>query len=476
MVIKNYLYNLMYQLMVILLPIITIPYISRVLGVDGIGEYALTSTYAQYFVFLGMMGLSIYSSREIAYVRDSSQKLNEVFWELNFLRFITVGISFVIYLSIFIILVNNNSKLIYMIQSLVIISAFFDISWLFIGIENFKKIAIRNMIVKIIGVLFIFLLIKDNSQVWLYALIIGGTQLIGQIVMWFDLPSEIKFKKPKKINMIKHLKNSIKLFIPQIAISVYSMLDKIMLGGMTNEAEVGLYDNSQRIIKILIVVVTTLATVTLPKMASLYKKNEMKKFEENVYKSFSFVSFIALPMALGLAAITNSFVPWFFGAGFDGIKPLFYIGALLMITLAWSSILGNQILISIKREKQFTISVVSGAILNVIINLILISKYYSIGTMISSVLAEYCGMFLMLYFSRDILEIKKLFKFVPRYTISSFIMFFIIYPIGIFLNESIVTTAIQILLGIFIYIIIMILLKDENLQQGLNFIKSIIKK
>lgn len=475
MVIKNYIYNIIYQLITVILPIITIPYVSRILGADGLGEYALTSTYAQYFLLIGMLGLTIYSSREIAYVREDEEKLEQTFWELNFLRFLTVGISLLVYIILFFFILNINNKKIYLIQTLIILNGFIDISWLFIGLEDFKKVAIRNTAVKLIGVVLIFLLIKNENQVCLYSLILGGTQFLGQLIMWFEIPSKIKFSYPNKSNIKKHLRFSIKLFIPQIAITVYTMLDKVMLGVMTNDIQVAFYDNSQRIIRIVVVFVTTLAFVTIPKMSNLYSQKKYNEFEKNIYKSFSFVSFLAFPMSFGLIAITNKFVPWFFGKAFTEMIPVFYAGSLLIITLGWSSILGNQVLISIKREKQFTICVTCGAALNIVLNLLLINIYKSLGTMIASILAEYVGMFLMVYFLKDIIKFNLLFKDTLKYIILSIIMSIIVYFIGEMLNASIITTFIQIILGLIIYIISLFFIKDKNLYIGMNFIKDKIK-
>lgn len=471
-VIKNYLYNLTYQILTIVLPILTIPYVSRIFGAEGLGRYALTNAYAQYFVIFGMLGLSIYSSREIAYVRDDNEKLSRTFWEINFLRFTTIGLSLILYIVVFGVVVNSSYKAVFIIQALVILSSLLDISWLFIGLENFKKVVMKNTLVKIIGVILIFTFVKDSSQVWLYALILGGTQFIGQVTMWFEIPKTIHFVLPKKENSIRHLKYSIRLFVPQIAITVYTMLDKVMLGALVNESQVGMYDNSQKVINILTTLVTTLAIVTIPKMANLYKNKQYEEFNNNVYKSFSFVSFVAFPMSFGLIGVCRSFVPWFYGPGFEGIIPMFYIGSFVMITLGWSSILGNQVLISIKREKQFTISVITGAIINIIFNFLLINKYGGLGTTISSVIAEYTGMFLMAYFLRDVLSIRRLFKSIGKYLISSLIMFSIIWVMCSNMSPTILSSIILVVVGGVVYLLIMIIIKDENLLYGFNFIKG----
>lgn len=472
MVVKNYLYNLMYQILTMLLPIITIPYISRILGAEGLGKYSLTNAYAQYFVLFGMIGLGMYCSREVAYVKDNQIKLSKIFWELNFLRFITMGISVFIYILFCIYIVNTENKIISIIQGLVLLSSLFDISWLFIGIENFKKVSIRNSVVKLLGVCLVFIFVKNESQVWLYALILGGTQWMGQIVMWFDLPKEVKFFMPNKNALIRHLSFSIKLFIPQIAINIYTMLDKVMLGNLVNEVEVGMYDNAQKIIRVALTILTSLATVTAPKVAYLYKNKQMNELSQIIYKSISFVSFLVFPMVFGLIGICKTFIPWFYGLGFEGIEQMFYFGTWLMIPVSWASILGVQVLISIKQEKKYTIAVTSGAIINLILNIILIKKLGGVGTTISSVIAEFIGIFIIVYFVKDIVNIKKLFKSIPKYFISAFLMFLVVFYVGSIVNQTILGTVIQVICGIISYAGIMFILKDENLSYIINFIKN----
>lgn len=474
MVIKNYFYNLMYQILVIILPFITIPYISRVLGSAGIGQYALTNTYAQYFILFGMVGLSVYSTRQIAYVRDDEQELNKTFWELNFLRFITMGISIISYIA-FIIVFSKEYRLLSLIQGLLLICSFIDISWLFIALENFKKVVIRNTLIRVGGLVLIYLFVKENNDVWIYTLILAATQLIGQAIMWFELPKEISFTLPKVINLKTHLKSSIGLFIPQIAIQVYTMLDKVMLGWFTTEAQVGIYDNSQKVIKVLAVIVTLLATVTNPRMSNLFKNNKKEEFKDIVYKSFSLTSFVIFPMCFGMIAVSNSFVPWFYGNGFKGIENLFYCSPLLLITLGWSSILGNQVLIPMQREKQFTIAVSVGAIVNLIFNIIFITKYKALGTTIASVLAEYIGMFFMAYFLRDILDLRKLFTGVLRYLLASIIMALVIVFVAVKLVSTIINTFMLVVIGIGIYLVIMILVRDENILVIYKYIKNYVK-
>lgn len=475
MVVKNYLYNLMYQLITIILPIVTTPYISRVLGAEGLGKYSLTNAYAQYFVLFGMVGLGIYCSREVAYIRDDKNKLSKIFWELNFLRFITMGISIVMYILFCLYVIKLQDRTISFIQGLILLSSLFDISWLFIGLEDFKKVSIRNTIVKLIGVCLIFSLVKHESQVWLYSLILGGTQLIGQIIMWLDIPKEIKFLRPKKEALKEHLVFAIKLFTPQVAGTFYLMLDRVMLGNLVNEVEVGMYDNSQKIIKVALTIATSLVSVITPKIVNIYSNGDIESFSKYVYKSFTFVSFLTIPMAFGLAGICENFIQWFYGPGFEGIELMFYVGVWVMIAIGWATVLGVQVLISIKRERKYTIAVIISAFVNVILNLIIIKKLGGVGTTISTVVAEFIGIFIITYFVRDILNIGQLFKSVPKYFIAAFIMFIVVFNVGKLVNPTIIGTVIQVIVGILVYMGIMFTIKDENLVYIINFINNKVK-
>ncbi|MDT8716125.1 flippase [Clostridium sp. 19966] len=470
---KNFIYNSIYQIIGIIMPIITVPYVSRVLGTGGVGKYAYTNANAQYFILIGMVGLSMYSSRQIAYVRDDQEKLEKTFWELNIIRFITTGIALILYILIFLVL-NKQDRLIYAFQGLNILAAVFDISWFFIGIENFKKTITRNIITKVLGVALIFLLVKNKNQVVIYVLILSASQLIGQLIMWVNIP---KFRFSfinNKANLYVHLMASFKLFVPQLAIQVYTLLDKTMLGWVKGDSEVGIYDNSQKTIKIALALLTSLATVMLPNMSNSFIKGNISKFKESVKKAFSFTSFMAFPMTFGLIGIAHNFVPWFYGKDFSGIEYLFYIGAWIMISISWSSVLGIQVMIAMGKENLYTISVTIAAIINFILNLILIPKLASAGTTISTTVAEISGTIIQLYLLRKFIDIRGLFQGVAKYIFGSSIMLVGIIFTDRFLQPNLVSTFIQILVGGVIYVGTMIFFKDINIiyvMKKLNMTK-----
>ena len=269
----NYLYNLIYQITAILLPLITMPYVSRVLGPQGVGTNSLTNANTQYFMLLGTLGITMYATKKIATVRENRRKLRQTFWEIFSIQFIGCMISYIIF--VLVLGIRSSLGLYYMLQGFFILSSAIDISWYFVGIEDFKNASIRSFLVKIISVFLIFIFVKDSNDLWQYILINSLTMFIGQFVMWIYVDkSTFSFKSLDKLKLRRHITPILVLFIPQVATQIYTVLDKTMLGVFSPTVEVGYYDQSQKIVRILLTILTSLGTVMMPRIASLISKNQ----------------------------------------------------------------------------------------------------------------------------------------------------------------------------------------------------------
>ena len=311
---KNVMYNLLFQIVTVFMPLITVPYVSRILGKEGIGVYSYTLSIVQYFIILGTLGISMYGNRQIAYVRDDKEKMSKTFWSITFFKAITTSIAFIVYIAIF--GFNKEYGNIYLIQGIQILAVTIDISWLYMGLEEFKKTVTRNLIVKIVGVACIFIFVKTYDDLYKYVSINALMAILGNLVMWMYVPKTVSRIKIKFSDMIEHIVPTLQLFIPQIAIQIYSVLDKTMLGILSNTGEVGLYEQSEKIIKLVLSLVTSLGVVMLPRMSNTFANGDNKKMNEYLNRSLQGVAYISIPMAVGLAGISNEFVPWFFGPGF----------------------------------------------------------------------------------------------------------------------------------------------------------------
>lgn len=456
---KNFTYNLLFQVVTLLIPLITVPYISRVLGKEGIGIYSYTLSITQYFIILGTLGISLYGNRQIAYVRDDKEKMSRTFWSIVALQMITTSIVLIFY--IIILRFDRKYGYIYLIQSMNVIAAMIDISWLYMGLEDFEKTVTRNMVVKIIGVICIFVFVKSYSDLYKYITINGLMILLGNLVMWMYVPKTVLKVKIKLFDIKKHIIPVLKLFIPQIAVQIYVVLDKSMLGTLASTGEVGLYDQSQKILKLILGLVTSLGVVMLPRMSNTFANGDNKKMNDYLNKSLSGVAYVSIPMVVGISGISKEFVPWFFGPGFESVSNLIIISAPILFFIAMSNVLGIQYLVPANKTKEFTASVTVGAIVNVILNFLLIPKYKATGACIATLLAEFSVTFIQYIFVRKSIRRKYLILNTTKYIISAILMFIVVRFIGNFMGVRIITTIIQSLVGAIIYILILSILNDE---------------
>lgn len=453
-VVKNFLYNVSYQLLVIILPLITVPYVSNILGAEGIGNYAFTYANMQYFVIFGMVGITLYGNRQIAYVRENKENLKNTFYSIYTLQLITTTISFVLYLIFTLVFNNGDYKWLYIVQGINIIASMADISWLFMGLEQFKKTVVRNTIVKLVSLASIFIFVKSSDDTVIYALIIVLSSFIGNLTFWLYIPKIIGFKNIKILELTLHLKSSLALFIPQLAIQIYLLLDRTMLGIITDTVQVGYYENSQKIVKIVLTIATAIGTVMMPKIANTVTSGDMKKVKYYIKNSFFFVSALSIPLMFGLMGVAPELSPWFFGNNFVGIEKLIIISSLIILAISWSNVLGMQLLVPLNKTKEFTISVTSGAIINFILNLVLIKKFGAIGSCISTIIAEFTVTSVQFYLIKDFIKAKELIKPVVLFIPASIVMYIFVRIIGNFKGSGILTNIVQVMVGVISYFII----------------------
>lgn len=470
-VIKNYLYNLGYQVLIILLPLVTTPYVSRVLGAKGIGTYGYTNSITQYFILFGCIGLNLYGQREIAYYQNDIQKRSKVFFELLLLRIITVSISIILYYFTF--CQNPTYGYIFSIQIIDVVASMFDISWLYQGMEDFKKIVLRNTLVKICGLIIIFMFVKSSADLPIYVLSYSATLLLGNLSMWMYLPKFVKKVSLKYLNIQKHLRPTIVLFLPQIATSIYTMLDKTMIGALTNNtAEVGYYEQSQKIIRMAMTIATSLGTVMLPRVANLFKEGKLDEVKESMYTSFQFISFLTFPLCFGLIGISKGFVPWFFGEGYGKVVYNLMVISPIIIIIGYSNVIGTQFLLPTGRQKEYTLSVCTGTVVNLCCNFLLIPMLLSYGAAIATVIAELSVTLVQVIATHRTFSYKHIFKLVYKYIVAAFLMLVVLLFLSNIMPVGILYTVIQMTAGCFVYFIVLIVLKDSSVYTVLKKIKK----
>lgn len=448
---KNFLYNAFYNVLVLILPLITTPYISRVMGAEKIGAFSYSYSIVTYFGLFILLGLNNYGNRTIASVGiDNKEKLSKTFWSIYSTQIIMAIIVIVIY--VIYIFTWSSDKLMASIQILYLLSCCLDINWFYFGIEQFKLTVTRSTIIKILNVILILLFVKNPDDIYKYAVILLGGGIVSQLLLWFFLKQYISFVKVDLASIFAHFKPNLKLFIPVLAVSCYTVMDKIMLGALSGVIEVGYYENANKLTIIPTMAVTSLGTVMLPRISNLVAIGKEKETMQYLQKSLIVSSFLSISMSFGLASISPTFVPIFFGPGYDKCKLLIPILVLSTVFISWANVIRTQYLIPKSYDKIYIFSVFLGAFINFVINIILIPIYNSYGAAIATLIAEFIVCFYQSYKVRSEINIILYFKQSLPFLLFGLIMVFLVLIIPEFISPFI-TLIIKVSIGAIVYLV-----------------------
>lgn len=442
---KNFLYNAIYQIFIFIIPMISTPYISRILGVNNVGIYSYTYSIVYYFMLFSMLGINNYGSREIAKC-TTREETSKKFKSIYCLQLILNILSIILYL-LFIIIYNYEYKNIMIILLIFLISVAFDINWFFFGKEKFKITVTRNVIIKLLSLVLIFIFVKNDSDLWKYTFIMSLSTLISQIYLWFFLTKEIQKVKINIKDVFEHLKPCLVLFIPVISYSIYRVMDKTMIGVMSNTVELGNYESAEKIINIPISFVTALGTVMLPHMS---KKSE-EEIKKSILSTFELTFFIIIPMIVGLLVISKDFSNIFFGVQFTKASNIIKILSITILFSAVSNVIRTNYLIPLKKDKIYVNSTIIAALINLLLNFIFIKKYGAYGACIGTVCAEFILMFYQAINSRIVIPFDKVMILLLNYFIKSLIVGILIFIIGVFFDNVLLKLIIQIIIALLTY-------------------------
>ena len=461
-VIKNYLYNLSYQILTIILPIITVPYVTRIFTSEDLGSYGFYYSIVSYFSLFAMLGIGIYGTKQIAAARDVSS----TFWNIYAIQLIASLLALFVYV-ITLVSIPKMSGMVPIILGIVLLTKMIDISWLFTGKEDFKKITLRNTMVKVAGVISIFTFIKSSEDLYLYIFLIVIFDFLGQFVMW--IPAKKFIKRPSFDTKIikKNLHPIVLLFLPQVAISLYVVLDRTLLGLLGSYSDVGIYEQGQKLTSILLTVVSSLGAVMLPRVANLLSERKEKEAQNMVKFSFILYNLIIFPMIFGLIAINEVFVKLFLGQNFQDVKYVLYIIVFNIMFIGWTNILGYQVLVVRNKNKEFMLSTTIPAFVSVAVNIAVIPFFGYIGASITSVVVETLVFAIQWYYSRNIINKNLLFnKDLTKIICSSLVMFGVVMLCKIMLGfDGIVGLVIYLVVGGISYLAMIFLLKTINIRE-----------
>lgn len=449
---RNIVYQTIYQFLILGIPLVLSPYLTRTIGSEGLGTYSYCFANANYFSIFIMMGLQVHGCRAIAACRNKEEE-RRVFYSLMSFHLIISGIVIIFYI-IFVMVFAKAYKAVYISLLFYLFSCVLDITWFYYGIEDFKSVVLKNTAVKIIELIFIFVFVKSEKDLILYVLIVSIALAFGSITLLPYLLKNYKLYVPTVSDIKPHIKPLLLLTISVIAMNVYTLLDKTIIGIFVkdNNSSVAFYDYSEKIAKLPITILAVLGSVLLPKMSSLFSTNKITEMKKIVYRATIVLSCMATGACFGIAAIAKLIMPIYYGESFSICgEYLVYLSPLIII-IPFGSTVRNSYLIPSGRDKQYLISLIAGAITNVVINLLLIPSIGVLGAIIGTIAAELFACLLQFYFVRRELPVVKYFLEMIPFLIFGMIMFCIIKALNNRLNTSLITVLIDIVVGAILYL------------------------
>ena len=381
---KNFIYQIIYQILIIILPLFTSPYISRVLGAKNLGTYSYYYSIAYYFGIFILLGVNTYGTREIAKCNEK-QEISKKFFSIYGMQLV-FGIVLTCGYFIF---ACKSGNIVAQLQTIYVISVMLDINWFFFGIEQFKITVTRNIIIKITSVVCIFTLVKGTYALLIYTIIMAVSALLSQLILWLMLFKYVTRYIPSVRMILANVKPNFILFIPTITVSIYKIMDKIMLGYIVSKEQLAYYENADKSMSIPLGVITALGTIMMPRISKLVSKGDKSKIGEYIDYSMKFSVIAASGLAFGLMAVGEDFAPVFWGKEFGYSGQLINYLAVTVLFISWANVIRTQYLLPFNLEKVYIVSSAVGAVLNFGVNIIFIPRMGAMGAVYGTIAAEF---------------------------------------------------------------------------------------
>lgn len=384
---KNFAFNAAYQVLNVLVPLVTTPYLSRTIGDVGNGLFSYTQSIANYFVLFAQLGITNYGVREIAACGDDRDERSRTFWDLFAMNLVTGCLVTVAYLA-YVLLLGRAYSTLYAIWSLWVVGSVLDVTWLLNGCEEFKVPMVRNLCTRLAGMAFIFMFVHTADDVWAYVFAIAAPFFANALLVWPFVRRYVDPVRPTWRGMLSHLVPNLTLFVPVIAISLYTLLDRVMLGSLSDMAQTGIYDYSEKLSKMPMAVITALGAVVLPRMTEVVAAGRRDEARGLVRTTMWFMEACAMALAFGIVGVVPELVPVFLGEGYEECVPLMSLLSAIIPLICATNVIGVQYLVPSHRDREYTASVLAGAAINVAINVFAIPAAGALGAAVATVAAE----------------------------------------------------------------------------------------
>lgn len=471
---SNMMFQLVYQFIIWGIPLIVSPYLTRTLGADALGDYTYVYSIAYYFVIFADLGILKYGQRLISEKKDNELSLRKSFWSLYINHIISSLIAILAYI-VFIWCFVGELKTIFWINALYVFSSMIGTTWFFYGMEDFKGVAARNFIIKIVEIIAIFVLIRSPSDINKYTAIMSVSMVFGNIIM---IPRAMSFAKPISVSSIEvkeHIKPLMYFFISVIGITLYTVLDKTLLGALSGHDNVAYYEYSNRIINVPKMLINIIATVLFPRVCNMVKNGQINETKRYMSLSLTVTIALSLGAGFGLSAVSKEFAVIYYGTEFASVGNVMICMAPLIYILTIGDVIRMQYLIPNHKDRPYIICTCLNAAINVVLSVIFIPKYGVYGALIGSIAAEVFGLAFQSIYSRNFISLPDIGKKTAVFSLIGTVMYIILQVLNRNTQFGIPFLCIKIIVGIGVYGILSIVYVFF-LSGDKKIFQSIIKK
>ena len=446
---ENIFLNASYNILSILVPFVTAPYLGRVLGAANIGEYTYVYSVASYFVMFGLLGINNYGTREIAKVRDDREKRSKTFWEIYYMQCLTGAIALLSYL-LYAITISKSSGIGCNVMAFYVATSAIDCVWYCSGVEKFGDIVARNAAIKFVNLICIFTFVHQSTDLGLYFIIMALSYLLSATLLWPLVLKEVDFYRPDWSSLKKHLKPNFFLFVPAIAASIYQIMDKVMIGAIASKSQLAYYEYADKIINIPNIIFGSIGAVMLSRMSHVLEHNR-NQFQRLISYSIDLSFLISVGFAFGAFSIGNELVAIYYGPNFIASSSILKILSPIVILYGWNNVLRMQYIIPKNLNSIYISSTVAGAAINLLLNFIFIPRFGAEGATIGTIAAQCAITFFYTFQIRANLPFRQFFiNNVVLFVIGLF-MSSIIFMIQRMHTVSVTGLIIDIFIGMVIY-------------------------
>ncbi len=470
---KNFIFRALYEILVIAAPLITIPYIARVLGSDGAGISSWTGSVMAFFTMFAALGTPQYGLREIARSRDDRQAASKLFWEIELLTVFTSLVCLVAWLGVCIFW--KEYRVYFLALTPLLLGTMFDISWFFTAYEKVGYTVARNAFFKVLGIVLLLTLVKSREDLVLSILLSSLTGMFGSLSMWTYLPKMLVKVDFRTLTFKKHFRETVVYFVPTIATSIYTILDKFLLGLITHDYNMsGYYDHATKLFRIVNgVVFTSLNAVMEARISYLFAQGQDGEIRRRIHRAMDFTMLAGLGCVFGIAGIAHIFVPFFWGPGWDPVETLIYLMCPLTLIIGVSYCLGSLYYNPSGNRAQSAKYLIVGSCVNLVMNLLLIPRWSAYGAVIASILAEGTITFFYVRNCRGYLTAQTVFGcMAKRLPAGALMCVLVMLLVRLPLGSAAVKLVIQIFAGVAFYVTALYFAGDDMLKEMLLLVKT----